>query len=146
MISYSPYHGIPQFVNVDLFFMNLDVLAEAGVDPAEVDPGNWEQLTELGAQLHLIENNVLVRTGFDTKVQDGRLRLWSWANGADLISEDGTTANFNDPKVVEALTRAKETVDRQGGEQLRAAFAQSQNFFSAQNPVLIGQTAMTLFE
>jgi multiple sugar transport system substrate-binding protein len=139
-------YGIPQFVNVDLFFMNLDVLSEAGVDPAEVDPGNWEQLTELGEQLHLIEDNVLVRTGFDTKVQDGRLWLWSWANGAEPISEDGLTANFNDPLVVEALTWAKETVDRQGGEQLRAAFAQSQNFFSAQNPVLIGQTATTLFE
>jgi multiple sugar transport system substrate-binding protein len=139
-------YGIPQFVNVDLFFMNLDVLAEADINPDEVDPGNWEQLTELGEQLHRIENNVLVRTGFDTKVQDGRLWLWSWANGADLISEDGTTANFTDPAVVEALTWAKETVDRQGGEQLRAAFAQSQNFFSAQNPVLIGQTATTLFE
>jgi multiple sugar transport system substrate-binding protein len=33
--------GIPQFVNVDLFFMNLDVLAEAGVNPDEIDPGNW---------------------------------------------------------------------------------------------------------
>jgi multiple sugar transport system substrate-binding protein len=139
-------YGIPQFVNVDLFFMNLDVLTEAGVNSDEVDPGNWEELTELGEQLHLVENNVLVRTGFDTKVQDGRLWLWSWANGVDLISEDGTTVNFTDPKVVEALTWAKETVDRQGGEQLRAAFAQSQNFFSAQNPVLIGQTATTLFE
>jgi multiple sugar transport system substrate-binding protein len=138
--------GVPQFVNVDLFFMNLDVLEEAGINPDEVDPGNWEELTELGEQLHVIENNALVRTGFDTKVQDGRLWLWSWANGVDLISEDGTTANFNDPKVVEALTWAKETVDRQGGEQLRAAFAQSQNFFSAQNPVLIGQTATTIFE
>jgi multiple sugar transport system substrate-binding protein len=139
-------YGIPQFVNVDLFFMNLDVLEEAGVNPQEVDPGNWEMLSDLGEQLHLIENNVLVRTGFDTKVQDGRLWLWSWANGAEPISEDGATANFADPLVVEALTWAKETVDRQGGEQLRAAFAQSQNFFSAQNPVLIGQTATTLFE
>jgi multiple sugar transport system substrate-binding protein len=138
--------GIPQFANVDLFFVNLDVLSEAGVNPEDVDPGNWEALSDLGEQLHLIENNVLVRTGFDTKMQDGRLWLWSWANGAELISEDGTTTNFNDPLVVEALTWAKETVDRQGGEQLRAAFSQSQNFFSAQNPVLIGQTATTLFE
>jgi multiple sugar transport system substrate-binding protein len=79
-------------------------------------------------------------------MQDNRLWLWSWANGVDLISADGQKANFNDPKVVEALTWAKDTVDKQGGEQKRAAFAQSQNFFSAQNPVLIGQTAMTVFE
>lgn len=139
-------YGIPQFVNVDLFFMNLDALAEVGINPEEVDPGNWEQLTEIGEQLHIVENSLLVRTGFDTKMQDGRLWLWSWANGAEPISADGMTANFTDPQVIEALTWAKETVDRQGGEQLRAAFAQSQNFFSAQNPVLIGQTATTLFE
>jgi multiple sugar transport system substrate-binding protein len=139
-------YGIPQFVNVDLFFMNLDALKEAGVDAGQVDPGNWDQLTQLGEQLHKMEGDKVVRTGFDTKAQDGRLWLWSWANGVDLISPDGMTAQFNDPKVVEALTWAKDTVDRQGGEKARAAFAQAQNFFSPQNPVLIGQTAMTLFE
>jgi multiple sugar transport system substrate-binding protein len=139
-------YGIPQFVNVDLFFMNLDALQEAGVDPSEVDPGNWDQLTQLGEQLHKMDGDKVVRTGFDTKAQDGRLWLWSWANGVDLISADGTQAHFNDPKVVEALTWAKETVDKQGGELARAAFSQTQNFFSPENPVLIGQTAMTLFE
>lgn len=138
--------GVPQFVNVDLFFMNLDVLAEEGVDPEAVDPGNWEQLTQLGEQLHIMEGNQVVRTGFDTKMQDGRLWLWSWANGAEPITADGAQANFTDPRVVEAVAWAKETVDRQGGELARAAFAQAQNFFSAQNPILIGQTAMTLFE
>jgi multiple sugar transport system substrate-binding protein len=139
-------YGIPQFVNIDLFFMNLDVLQEVGVDPETVDPGNWQQLSDLGEQLHVLENGQLTRTGFDTKMQDGRLWLWSWANGAEPISEDGAQANFADPKVIEALTWAKEVVDRQGGEQARAAFSQSQNFFSPQNPVLIGQVAMTLFE
>ena len=139
-------YGIPQFVNLDLIFMNLDALAEEGIDPETVDPGNWELLQDLGEQLHVMEGSNVVRTGFDTKVQDGRLWLWSWANGVDLISPDGTQANFADPAVIEALTWAKETVDRQGGEQARAAFAQTQNFFSPQNPVLIGQTAITVFE
>jgi multiple sugar transport system substrate-binding protein len=139
-------YGVPQFVNLDLFFMNGDVLAEAGIDPASVDPGNWEQLTELGEQLHQMEGNRVVRTGFDTKVQDGRLWLWSWANGVEPINAEGTQANFTDPGVIEALAWAKETVDRQGGELARAAFQQSQNFFSPQNPVLIGQIAMTIFE
>jgi|HigsolmetaAR201D_1030396.scaffolds.fasta_scaffold04216_5 multiple sugar transport system substrate-binding protein len=139
-------YGIPQFVNVDLFFMNLDVLQEVGIDASQIDPGNWEQLTQFGEQLHQRDGDKVVRTGFDTKAQDGRLWLWSWANGVDLISEDGMQAHFNDPKVVEALTWAKETVDRQGGELARAAFSQTQNFFSPENPVLIGQTALTLFE
>jgi multiple sugar transport system substrate-binding protein len=129
-----------------MLFINLDVLKEAGVDPASVDPGKWDMLTQLAQKLHKQEGENVVRTGFDTKMQDGRLWLWSWANGVDLISPEGDKANFNDPKVVEALTWAKDTVDKQGGEKARAAFAQAQNFFSAQNPLLIGQTAMTVFE
>jgi multiple sugar transport system substrate-binding protein len=139
-------YGIPQFVNVDLIFMNGDVLKEAGVDPASVDPGNWEAMQALGEQLHQASGSTVTRTGFDTKVQDGRLWLWSWANGVNLIEKDGKTMNFNHPKVVETLTWARDTVNKQGGEQARAAFSQAQNFFSAQNPVLIGQTAMTVFE
>jgi multiple sugar transport system substrate-binding protein len=139
-------YGVPQFVNVDLLFMNLDVLKESGVDPNSVDPGNWDQLQQLGEQLHKMNGDKLERTGFDTKMQDGRLWLWAWANGVDLVSADGTKANFADPKVVEALAWAKATVDKQGGEKARAAFQQAQNFFSPQNPVLIGQIATTLFE
>jgi len=139
-------YGIPQFVNLDMLYMNLDVLKEAGVDPASVDPGKWDLLTQLAEKLYKKEGDNVVRTGFDTKMQDGRLWLWSWANGVDLISPEGDKANFNDPKVIEALTWAKDTVDKQGGEKARAAFAQAQNFFSAQNPILIGQTAMSIFE
>lgn len=139
-------YGIPQFVNIDLIYMNLDDFQKAGIDPNTVDPGNWEQLQQLGAKLSKSEGGNVTQTGFDTKMQDGRLWLWSWANGVDLISADGQKANFNDPKVVEALTWAKAVVDAQGGEKGRAAFSQTQNFFSAQNPVLIGQTAMTVFE
>ncbi len=139
-------YGIPQFVNLDLFFVNLDTLKKAGIDPASLDLGNWDQLLQLGAKLHVEAGGKVTQTGFDTKVQDGRLWLWSWANGVDLISADGQKANFNDPKVVEALTWAKAVVDAQGGEKARAAFSQTQNFFSPQNPVLIGQTSMTIFE
>ncbi len=149
-IDQSKYKGklyaIPQFVNIDLLYMNLDDLKAANIDPSSVDPGNWDQLKDLAAKLYKASGNNVTQTGFDTKMQDGRLWEWAWANGVDLISADGTKANFNDPKVVEALTWAKSVVDAQGGDKARAAFQQTQNFFSAQNPVLTGQTAMTIFE
>ncbi|MHB0878999.1 MAG: extracellular solute-binding protein [Anaerolineae bacterium] len=140
-------YGIPQFVNLDLLFINLPVMQEAGVDPATVDPGNWEQMQQLGQQLAIVTGSTVTRTGFDTKMQDGRLWLWSWANGVDqLVSETGDSFSFTAPEVVEAVTWAKETVDLQGGDQARVAFQQTQNFFSDQNPVIIGQTVMTVFE
>lgn len=140
-------YGVPQFVTCDLFWINNDVLQKAGVDPTTVDPGNWEQLQSLGAKLHVETGGKVTRTGFDTKMQDGRLWYWSWANGDDnLISADGQKAQFTDPRVVETLTWGKTTIDMQGGDKARAAFYQTQNFFSAQNPVIIGQIAMTIFE
>lgn len=140
-------YGVPQFVTCDLLYINNDVLQKAGVDPTTVDPGNWEQLQSLGAKLHVENGGKVTRTGFDTKMQDGRLWYWSWANGDNnLISADGRKAQFTDPKIVEALTWGKATVDMQGGDKARAAFSQTQNFFSAQNPVIIGQIAMTIFE
>ena len=140
-------YGVPQFANVDLLWFNNDVLKEAGIAPASIDPGNWDGLTSLGQKLYKLEGGKVTRTGFDTKMQDGRLWTWAWANGADdLISKDGNTAQFDNPKVIEALQWAKDTVEKQGGEKARAAFAQTQNFFSPQNPFLIGQTATTIFE
>src|SRR4051794_13940969 len=82
-------YAVPQFVNLDLIFANLDVFKEAGADPSTIDPGNWDHLRLLGGQLHKLEGDKVVRTGFDTKMQDSRLWLWSWSNGADLISRDG---------------------------------------------------------
>ena len=139
-------YGVPHFATIDLFWINNKVLQENGVDPASVDPGNWEKLLDLGKKLAKFDGKVQTRTGFDTKMQDGRLSYWTWANGGDVISSDGTKAMYNDAKAVEALTWARDVTKAQGGDKARAAFAQSQDFFSANNPFLIGQTAMTIFE
>ena len=139
-------YGIPHFATIDLFWINNKVLNDAKVDPASVDPGNWDQLQSLGEKLAVVSGGKQTRTGFDTKMQDGRLWYWTWANGGELVSSDGAKAQFNDPKAVDALTWARDTVKKQGGEKARAAFSQSQDFFSPNNPFLIGQTAMTIFE
>ena len=38
-------------MDVRALFVNLDHLAEAGIDPAAIDTSNWDQLNEFGAQL-----------------------------------------------------------------------------------------------
>ncbi|TMD58448.1 MAG: hypothetical protein E6I87_12310 [Chloroflexi bacterium] len=139
-------YGVPHFATIDLFWINNKVLSDAGTDPASVDPGNWDQLQSLGEKLAKVSGGKVTRTGFDTKMQDGRLYYWTWANGGDLFSSDGSKAQFTDAKAVEALTWARDAVKKQGGEKARAAFSQTQDFFSPNNPFLIGQTAMTIFE
>jgi multiple sugar transport system substrate-binding protein len=139
-------YGLPEFAHVELLFINTEALNEAGVKVDEVDSSNWDKMIELGEKLHKRQGDKVVRTGFDSKMQDGRLWQWAWANGAEPISADGDKAQFNDAKIIEAVTWGKNVVEKQGGERARAAFSQTQNFFSPQNPILIGQIAITSFE
>ena len=70
--------------------------------------------------------------GFDSKLPEF-LPLWAKANGADLISDDGRTAQLDDPEVVEALEFAVGIYDDQGGFSKVKAFRDSADFFGEGN-------------
>src|SRR5690606_27677914 len=76
--------------------------------------------------------------GVDTKLPEF-LPLWAKANGADLLSEDGRTAQLDDPAVVEALEFAVGVYDAQGGFSAVKAFRDSADFFGAGNQYASGQ-------
>ena len=59
------------------------------------------------------EGGKLSVIGYDSKLPEF-LPLWAKANGADLISEDGRTAQLDDPEVVEALEFAVGHLRRAG--------------------------------
>ena len=48
----------------------------------------------------------LIRIGFDPKLPEF-LPLWAQANGVGLLSDDGRTAQLDDPAVIEALEFCK---------------------------------------
>ena len=57
------------FIDVRGLYVNLDALAEVGQDPAALDTSNWDQLSQLGAQLVKKDGDKVNRWGFDTKIQ-----------------------------------------------------------------------------
>jgi multiple sugar transport system substrate-binding protein len=70
--------------------------------------------------------------GFDSKLPEF-LPLWAHANGTDLLSEDGRTAQINDPAVVEALEWAVNIYELQGGFGAVKAYRDSADFFGEGN-------------
>jgi multiple sugar transport system substrate-binding protein len=109
-------YGIPGGADVRALFVNLNHLAEAGIDP-ELDTSDWDALSAAGEQLVQRSGDVVERWGFDHKMQAGYIWLWGQGNGGSFINEDGTEVTFDDPAVVEALEWGVQAYDAQGGFQ-----------------------------
>ena len=77
-----------------------------GSDWDAVSPANQALTKDEGGELSVI--------GYDSKLPEF-MPLWAKANGVDLITEDGKTAQLDDPAVLEALDWAVSIYDDQGG-------------------------------
>jgi multiple sugar transport system substrate-binding protein len=131
-------YGIPEFFNVILLIANNTALEEAGLTVDDLDTSDWDNLVTLNEALTVVEDGEVTRIGFDPKLPEF-LPLWAMANGASLISEDGRTAQLDDPRVVEALEFANSLHEVAGGRQEFLAFRDTWDFFGAENQVAADQ-------
>lgn len=125
-------YGIPEFNTVQLTMANSDLLSDAGLSVEDVNGSDWEAMTRAAKSLMKGDGGDLQVIGVDSKLPEF-LPLWAKANGADLISEDGRTAQLDDPAVVEALTWAVSIYDEQGGFSAVKAYRDSADFFGEGN-------------
>ncbi len=107
-------YGIPEFNGLAITQANADLLAAAGLTIDDVNGSDWDAATAATQALTKADGGALSVIGFDSKLPEF-LPLWARANGVDLLSEDGRTAQLNDPAVVEALEWAVGIYDLQGG-------------------------------
>src|SRR5690606_20117700 len=92
-------YGIPEFNTVQLTMANAELLKTAGVTLDDVNGSDWDAMSAANQARTKSEGGKLTVIGVDSKLPEF-LPLWAKANGADLLSEDGRTANLDDPKVV----------------------------------------------
>jgi len=130
-------YGIPEFNAVQLTMANADLLAQAGLELSDVNGSDWEAMSAAATALAATDGGSLRVIGVDSKLPEF-LPLWAKANGADLISEDGRTAQLDDPAVVEALTWAVSIYDAQGGFSAVKAYRDSADFFGGGNQFATG--------
>lgn len=136
-------YGIPGGADVQALFVNLDDLDEIGVSIDDVDTSDWDQLSDLGAQLTKASGDKVERWGFDTKIQAGGMWLWAYGNGGKFLNDDATEATFNDPKNVEALQWAVDAYEAQGGYQLYEGFAST---FQGDQQFAQGLVSMSIYQ
>lgn len=136
-------YGIPGGADVRALYVNVDHLSEAGGDVESLDTSDWDQLSELGAQLVKAQGDQVERWGFDHRVQAGNLWLWGYGNGGKFVNDDASEATFNDEKVVEALDWAVKAYEAQGGSALYDAFATT---FQGDEQFARGLVAVTVYE
>jgi multiple sugar transport system substrate-binding protein len=133
-------YGIPEFYNNRVMMINDAALESAGVTPDALDPSDRDGLATTATKLTKRSGKNLARIGFDPKIPEF-LPMWAKANGVDILSEDGRTANLDDPKLVAALEYAVGLIDAQGGWGSFKAFRDSFDFFGEKNPFTQDQLA-----
>ncbi|HEX4813855.1 MAG TPA: extracellular solute-binding protein [Nonomuraea sp.] len=124
--------GIPEFNQVQITMANADLLKEGGLTVEDVNGSSWDKITSAAQKLVRAPGGKLRVIGFDSKLPEF-LPLWAKANGADLLSPDGRTAQLDHPAVVKALEFAVGIYDAQGGFAKVKAVRDSADFFGKGN-------------
>ncbi len=130
-------YGLPDFNVVPLVQANGELLEKAGLTLEDVNGSDWDAITAANEKLMQTEGGKLTVIGYDSKLPEF-LPLWAKANGADLISEDGRTAQLDDAKVVEALEFALGIYEAQGGFSRVKAYRDSIDPFGEENQYASG--------
>jgi len=130
-------YGIPEFNVVQLTQANADLLEQSGHTIEDVNGSDWDAILAANKDLMKMQGGDLSTIGYDSKLPEF-LPLWAKANGVDLISEDGRTAQLDDPAVVEALEFAVSVYDAQGGFGEVKALRDSADFFGDGNQFASG--------
>ncbi|TDN90673.1 extracellular solute-binding protein [Microbacterium sp. BK668] len=125
-------YGIPEFNTIQLTMANQQLLDAAALTVEDVNGSSWENMSAANEALMKNDGGSLSVIGYDSKLPEF-LPLWAKANGVDLISADGKTAQLDDPKVVEALEWAVSIYDAQGGFSAVKAYRDSADFFGEGN-------------
>ncbi|MEO3791369.1 extracellular solute-binding protein [Nonomuraea sp. B10E15] len=124
--------AVPEFNQVQITMANGDLLKEAGLTIEDVNGSDWSKITAAAEKLVKTPGGKLKVIGYDSKLPEF-LPLWAKANGADLLSADGRTAQLNNPAVVKALEFAVGVYDAQGGFAKVKAARDSADFFGKGN-------------
>ena len=130
-------YGIPEFNVVQITQANADLLEQSGHTIDDVNGSDWDAVLAADKDMMRTDGGDLRTIGFDSKMPEF-LPLWAKANGADLISEDGRTAQLDYPEVEQALTWAVSVYDAQGGFGEVKALRDSADFFGDGNQFASG--------
>lgn len=111
-------YALPAVFDLSALLWNKDLFEAAGLDP-DKPPTTWAELIEYGQKLtkDLDGDGIIDQWGFAVAGKSGGAYMFwfmpfVWANGGDILSEDGTTVLFDSPETVEAVTLWVDSIHR----------------------------------
>jgi multiple sugar transport system substrate-binding protein len=131
-------YGIPEFYDVRTILIDNDVLDQTKTPIGWLNPAKPDRLLAAAKKMYDSSGGKVTRIGFDPKIPEFFI-MWAHADGVDLLSADGKTANLDDPKAVEALQYTMSLIDEQGGWNRFKSFRDTWDFFGAKNQVASDQ-------
>ncbi len=110
-------YGLPDFYDTAVWMAATQEWEEDGVDLEGMDWSDWDAIAAANEQLMTGSGDDLEEIGIDPKVAGDYsfFGLWVYANGGQLLSEDGTESLLDTPEVIEALEFTNSIIDPHGG-------------------------------
>lgn len=140
-------YGLPDFFDTAIWMGSRTEMEEDGVNPDEVDWSDWDAIGAANEQLLTGSGSDLEEIGIDPKVAGDYafFNLWVYANGGQLLSDDGTESLLDSPEAIEALEFTKGLIDAHGGVtpflDFRGNGEVNGDFFGAPNQFDLGSEA-----
>ena len=131
-------YGVPEFNQLQIAMASMDLLDRSGLSMADVNGSDWSAMTAANEAMTRTTGKRLDVMGVDAKLPDF-FWLWTLANGTRPISEDGRTAQLDDPAVVEALAHAVSLTEPEGGFDRVKAVRDAADLFGEDNPFAAGK-------
>ncbi len=136
-------YAVPSSTDDRALYYNRTLFRESGMDP-DRPPRTWDELLDAAKRLtKLNADGSFARIGFIPNYGNSWLYLYSWQNGGEFMSADGSRCTLDNPHSVAALDFMVQVYDALGGVTKVDAFASG---FQAQelDPFLTGKVAMKI--
>jgi len=146
LTSDGTVYGLPDFFDTAVWMGATSEFEEDGVDP-ELDWSDWDAIAAANEQLLTGQGSGLEEIGIDPKVSGDYsfFSLWVYANGGQLLSDDGLESLLDTPEVLEALEFTKGIIEAHGTTSefldFRNSVELNGDFFGAPNQFDLGTEA-----
>jgi len=136
-------YAIPYGTDDRALYYNRALFRQAGLDPNR-PPRTWDELLKYAVKLTRKNPDGSYQSiGFIPNYGNSWLYLYSWQNGGEFMTPDGTKCTLNNPRTAGALRYMVQVYDALGGAEKVNAF-QSGFQTASLDPFFIGKIAMKI--
>jgi multiple sugar transport system substrate-binding protein len=137
---------LPQDSNVIYIYMNNDMFAEAGLDPAVDYPKTIEELDALADKLTVTDDaGNVTRYGYIPWLDSGDDALyWPFMFGAEIYDAESNKLDLTAQPVVDCFNWMRSYAEKHGAENIKGFTQAAGGLFSPDHPFFTGKVAMTM--